>query len=146
MKKDDGGIAHRMNDEKIERIRRMTEQCQKEKELEERHRNKAKEHQETAERHAKRAADLEAQIKYQKGEEVYDRVDALRLTPDELQRVLRLLDDRTQLLDVVQRLAMEEEGSPCIPDGGTGPDIPYGEVPVFGEDDEGDDGDWRPQM
>ena len=92
---------------KVEKITKLTEQHRKELELAEKHRNRAREHTEIAEKHTKRASDLENQIKYQKGEQVYDRVDALQLTPDELGCVLRLLDDKTQLMNVVQSLFSE---------------------------------------
>lgn len=91
----------------IDKIEKLTGQYEKEMELVEKHRNKAKEQMELAERHAKRAEDLENQIKYQKGGEVYDRVNALNLSPEELKLLLKLLDDKTQLMDAVQKLFPE---------------------------------------
>ena len=68
----------------IDRIEKLTGQYEKEMELAEKHRNRGKEHMELAEKHTKKAGNLEKQIKYEKGGEVFDRVNALNLTPEEL--------------------------------------------------------------
>ena len=91
----------------IDRIEKLTGQYEKEMELAEKHRNRGKEHMELAEKHTKKAGDLEKQIKYEKGGEVFDRVNALNLTPEELQLILQLLDDRTQLMDAVRKMFPE---------------------------------------
>ena len=134
----------------IEKITKMTGQYEKELELAEKHRNKAKEQMEIAEKHAKKAEDLQNQIKYQKGGEVYDRVDALNLTPEELNLLLKLLDSKTQLMDAVQKLFPEkihnnkdnEEGEEIavseeneeVLDGDLESSY-FEETPIFGEDE-----------
>ena len=145
----------------IEKITKMTGQYEKELELAEKHRNKAKEQMELAEKHAKKAEDLQNQIKYQKGGEVYDRVDALNLTPEELNLLLKLLDSKTQLMDAVQKLFPEkihnnkeavetdnEEGEEIavsekneeVLDGD--PESSYfEETPIFGEDENNEKGE-----
>lgn len=154
----------------IDKIEKLTGQYEKEMELAEKHRNKAKEQMELAERHAKKAEDLETQIKYQKGGEVYDRVNALNLSPEELKLLLKLLDDKTQLMDAVQKLfperlyshsetgqtndeeneapAVSEENEESAESDGNGesadaePESPYiEEIPVFGEDDNDERGE-----
>lgn len=145
----------------IDKIEKLTGQYEKEMELAEKHRNKAKEQMELAERHAKKAEDLETQIKYQKGGEVYDRVNALNLSPEELKLLLKLLDDKTQLMDAVQKLFPErlyshsetgqtndEENEESAESDGNGesadaePESPYiEEIPVFGEDDSDERGE-----
>lgn len=164
----------------IDRIEKLTGQYEKEMELAEKHRNRGKEHMELAEKHTKKAGDLEKQIKYEKGGEVFDRVNALNLTPEELQLILQLLDDRTQLMDAVRKMFPEriQNNGGNIADAGNDPDkgedpdtrVPeqdrdsdkpfspysdpgespaYGEngadgedeeFPVYGEDDDEDDG------
>ena len=131
----------------IDRIEKLTGQYEKELELAEKHRNRGKEHMELAEKHTKKAGDLEKQIKYEKGGEVFDRVNALNLTPEELQLILQLLDDRTQLMDAVRKMFPErlqndmEAGKDTDEPGEDeeiGGDIEDEETPVFGED-EGDE-------
>lgn len=127
----------------IDRITKLTGQYEKEMELAEKYRNRAKEHMELAEKHTKKAGDLEKQIKYEKGGEVFDRVNALNLTPEELQLILDLLDDRTQLMDVVRKLFPERIQNDMgagknTEEPGEDEDIEDEETPVFGED-EGDE-------
>lgn len=164
----------------IERITKMTAQYEKELELAERCRKKAKEHMELAEKHLRKAGDLEKEIKYEKGGEVYDRVNALNLSPEELGMILKLLDDKTQLLDAVRKLYPEriqnnggnaadtgndpdkgedpetrvpeqdrDSDKPFSPYSDPGESPAYGEngadgedeeFPVYGEDDDEDDG------
>ncbi len=151
----------------MEKITKMTGQYEKEMELAEKYRNKAKECTELAEKHLRKAGDLEKEIKYEKGGEVFDRVNALSLSPEELQMILKLLDDRTQLLDVVRKLYPEriqdnggdqettisrQDIDPDKPEkpysgdeeipvyGESSTDSEDAEIPVFGEDDNEDDG------
>ena len=114
----------------IDRIEKLTGQYEKEMELAEKHRNRGKEHMELAEKHTKKAGDLEKQIKYEKGGEVFDRVNALNLTPEELQLILQLLDDRTQLMDAVRKMFPERLQNDM--EAGKDTDEP-------GEEDEGDE-------
>lgn len=72
----------------IDRIAKLTEQYDRELEL--------------AEKHKKKAKAIAEQIKYIKGEECNDRINRLNLTPEQFNSVLRLLDDKTQLMDAVE--------------------------------------------
>lgn len=157
----------------IDKIEKLTGQYEKEVELAEKYRNKAKEQMDLAEKHAKKAEDLETQIKYQKGGEVYDRVNALKLSPEELKLLLKLLDNKTQLMDAVRKLFPErvcegrdnndavteiteietiqtdnatyEEQAAVSDENGEFTDAlesPYiEETPVFGEDDNDEEGE-----
>lgn len=137
----------------IDRITKLSGQYEKEMELAEKHRNRAKEYMELAEKHTKKAGDLEKQIKYEKGGEVFDRVDALNLTPEELQLLLQLLDDRTQLMDAVRKMFPERlqndindmEAGKDTEEHGEDEDIEADiedeEIPVFGEDESDEKGE-----
>ncbi len=129
----------------IEKIAKLTGQYDKEMELAEKYRNKAKEQAELAEKHIRKAEVLEKQIKYEKGGEVFDRVNALNLSPDELQLLLKLLDDKTQLIDVV-RMSFPERFHDTAGDEQeeSGENEVFSEIPVFGEeyDDEKGEENW----
>lgn len=129
----------------IEKIAKLTGQYDKEMELAEKYRNKAKEQAELAEKHTRKAEVLEKQIKYEKGGEVFDRVNALNLSPDELQLLLKLLDDKTQLIDVV-RMSFPERFHDTAGDEQEEPgeNEVFSEIPVFGEeyDDEEGEENW----
>lgn len=108
----------------MDKIARLTKQYDKEMELARKYRSKADENAELAGKHEKKAEDLEKQIKYEKGEKVFDRVNALNLTSEELRLILDLLDDKTQLLDAIRKLYPEkiQNNGETVTDTGKNPD------------------------
>lgn len=108
----------------MDKIARLTKQYDREMELARKYRSKADENAELAGKHEKKAEDLEKQIKYEKGEKVFDRVNALNLTSEELRLILDLLDDKTQLLDAVRKLYPEkiQNNGGTVTDTGKNPD------------------------
>ena len=57
-----------------------------------------------AEQHKNRAKTIADEIKFLKGEECNSRISRLNLTPDQFKKLLKLLDNKENLLDAVELL------------------------------------------